>query len=102
MGLIQYIPQSGNPETPGQKAITGGNVLSMSVSTSVITINYDDAGATSITFTYSSTGGNQPSDAELFEAWAAVVGAANGAAGPAINAPQFYDDTDVAIYPAVA
>ena len=101
MGLIQYIPQDGNPETPGQKAITGGNVQSMTVASSVITIVYDDAGATSLTFTYSSTAGNPPSDAELFEAWAAVVGAANGAAGPAIIAPQFYDDTDVAIYPAV-
>ncbi len=104
MGLISIVPQTGGvPEDAGLRELIGGNAVQMSVASGVVTITTDIADTAKDTYaiTYTSTAGNPPTDQELFDLWAPVVGSANGAAGPAIQGPITYDDTDVQIYPAI-
>jgi len=105
MGLIRIVPQTGGvPEDAGIPQLIGGNAVALDVAAGVVTITTDIADATKDTYalTYTSTGGNAPTDRELFDLWAPVVGSANGAAGPAIQGPITYDDVMVQIYPALA
>lgn len=105
MGLIKVIPQdSGTPETAGQAVLIGGEPVKLEVQgTGEIQLNFTDyGGGVNYTFTYTSTAGTIPTDAELFDAWAPVVGACNGASGPAVNAPVVSDLEGTIIYPAIS
>jgi len=104
MGLISIVPQTGGvPEDAGLRELIGGNAVQLSVTGGAVTITTDIADVTKDTYliTYTSTAGAIPTDQELFDLWAPVVGSANGAAGPAIMAPITYDDVPVQIYPTI-
>ncbi len=107
MGLIKVIPQdavTGLPEDAGQALLIGGEPIKLEVSgTGVLTLNFTTYGGdVTYTITYTSTAGDIPTDAELFDAWAPVVGACNGASGPAVNAPVVSDVQGTIIYPAIS
>jgi hypothetical protein len=69
----------------------------MSIAAGVISL-----GSTPVVITYTSTAGTIPSDQAMFDLWAPVVGAANGASGPAIVAPIVIDDNNDILYPTIA
>ena len=97
MGLIKIIPQSGGtPENPGVTQLIDAGTGILSVASGVVTLG---AG----TLTYTATGpATLPSDQEIFDLWAPVVGAANGAAGPASVAPIVSASNGKTLYPALA
>jgi len=102
MGLIQIVPQTGGvPEDAGIPQLIGGNAVALAVAGGTVTITTDIADTAKDTYAlvYTSTGGNIPTDRELFNLWAQAVGFANGAAGPAIQGPITYDDVMAQIYP---
>jgi len=104
MGLIKVIPQdavTGLPEDAGQAILIGGEPIKLEVTgTGELTLSLTNS--VNYIFTYTSTAGTIPTDAELFDAWAPVVGAFNGASGPAINAPVVSDGDGTIIYPAIS
>jgi len=103
MGLIEIkIAAGATPEVENSSPhIYGGDVTFVQMSA---------AGAISITFgstvkvvTYTATGpATIPTELEIYNAWKPVIGAANGAAGPAFSAPQFQNSAGVNIYPTIS
>ncbi len=100
MGLINIIPQDSLPENPGVNQLIDAGTGALSVSSGAVTIG-DALGSPAI-ITYTATTGSLPSDQEIFDLWAPVVGAANGAAGPAIVAPRIVASNDDVLYPSIS
>ena len=94
MGLINIIPQDSLPENPGVNQLIDSGTGVLSIASGVVTLG-------SNTITYTATTGSLPSDQEIFDLWAPVVGAANGAAGPATVAPRIVASNDDVLYPAL-
>jgi len=95
MGLVKIIPQDTLPENPGTPELINGGTCVLSVASGVVTFGGNQ-------ITYTSTAGNLPSDQVIFDLWEPVAGGANGAAGPAILAPEVVDDNDDILYPAIS
>ena len=102
MGLIEIKVAAGaTPEVEDTSPqIYGGDVTSAVMSAAgAITIVL--GGSTKV-ITYTATGpATIPTELEIYNAWKPVIGAANGAAGPAIPAPQFQNSAGVNIYPTI-
>jgi len=102
MGLIEIkIAAGGTPEVENSSPhIYGGDVTFVEMSAAgAIAIAF---GSTTKTITYTATGpATIPTELEIYDAWKPVIGAANGAAGPAISAPQFQGSTGDNIYPTI-
>jgi hypothetical protein len=94
MGLINIIQQDTLPENPGVNKLIDSGTGALSVALGIVSL-----GSNSITYT--ATTGTKPSDQEIFDLWAPVVGAANGAAGPAIVAPRIVASNGDVLYPTV-
>jgi hypothetical protein len=94
MGLINIIPQDALPESPGVNKLIDSGTGALSVALGVVSLG-------SSTISYTATTGSVPSDQKIFDLWAPVVGAANGAAGPAIVAPRIVASNGDVLYPAV-
>jgi len=97
MGLINIIPQDTLPENPGVNQLLDSETGAMSIVAGVISL-----GSTPVVVTYTSTAGSIPSDQVIFDLWAPVVGAANGASGPAVVAPIIVDTNNDILYPTIA
>ncbi len=103
MGLIEVkIAAAAVPEVENSSPhIYGGDVTFVEMSAAgAITIIL--GGATKV-ITYTATGpATIPTELEIYNAWKPVIGAANGAAGPAVSAPQFQNSDGVNIYPTIS
>ncbi len=103
MGLIEIkINDGATPEVEASSPhIYGGDVTFVQMSAAgAIEITF---GSTAKTITYTATGpATIPTELEIYDAWKPVIGAANGAAGPAIPAPQLQNSAGVNIYPTIS
>tara|TARA_R100001463_G_scaffold3222_7_gene13260 strand:- start:7564 stop:7863 length:300 start_codon:yes stop_codon:yes gene_type:complete len=99
MGLINIIPQDSLPENPGVNQLVDSGTGALSVALGTITLGDVNSPTT---ITYTATTGDLPSDQEIFDLWAPVVGAANGAAGPAVVAPRIVASNDDVLYPSIS
>tara|TARA_R110000764_G_scaffold120213_1_gene207996 strand:+ start:222 stop:509 length:288 start_codon:yes stop_codon:yes gene_type:complete len=95
MGLINIIPQDSLPENPGVNELIDSGTSALKVASAVVTLGAE-------TITYTATTGTLPSDQEIFDLWAPVAGAANGAAGPAVVAPRIIASNGDVLYPAIS
>jgi hypothetical protein len=95
MGLINIIPQDTLPENPGVNKLIDAGTGALAIASGVVTLG-------SSTITYTATTGSLPSDQVIFDLWAPVVGAANGAAGPAVVAPRIIASNGDILYPAIS
>jgi hypothetical protein len=100
MGLINIIPQDSLPENPGVNQLIDAGTGALSVASGVVSLG--DTNGTPVTITYTATTGTLPTDQEIFDLWAPVVGAANGAVGPAIVAPRIVASNDDVLYPSIS
>jgi len=102
MGLIEIkIAAGATPEVEAASPhIYGGDVTFVQMSaSSAIEITF---GSTTKTITYTASGLlTIPTELEIYNAWKPVIGAANGASGPAVSAPQFLNSDGVYIYPTI-
>ena len=103
MGLIEIkIAASTVPEVEAASPhIYGGDVTFVQMSAAgAISITF---GSTAKTVTYTASGSATiPTELEIYNAWKPVIGAANGASGPAVSAPQFQNSDGVNIYPTIS
>jgi len=102
MGLIEIkIAAAAVPEVENASPeMYGGEVTKVEMSAvGAIKITF---GSTAKTITYTATGpATIPTELEIYNAWKPVIGAANGASGPAVSAPQFQNSDGVNIYPTI-